>query len=205
MTSNGTSGLNAANSCTFTINQLQLHALALELSFYLLALLGVCFPLTVLSTLLTLITLSSIRGWRNSARTYYYVIGVANFIAALSTDWLTFLIALASWAARWFPSGMTAVMALHWELLWPPLCVLYNFVPDSILLPKIWVLVLFCVHRTWIVVDPFRAPLLKRVFRPAIVVGLPVGLVVFYTPHFWLSKIADGMFHSFTYSISISE
>ena len=200
MFSNSTSILNTANSCAFTIEQLQLHSIALELSFYLLALLGVCFPLSVLSTLLALIALCSIRGWRNSARTYYYVIGVANFIAALSTDWLTFQNALASWAARWFPSGMTTVMALHWEILWPPLCVLYHFVPDVILLPKILVIVLFCLHRTWIVFDPFRAPLLKRVFRPALIVGLPVGFVVFYTPHFWLSIIVNGKF-TFSHTI----
>ena len=95
-------------------------------SRYLLALLGVCFPLSVLSVLLTLIALSSIRGWRNSARTYYYVIGVANLIATLSTDWHTVLNALTSWAARWFPSWMEATMAAivcHLQIrawLYPP-------------------------------------------------------------------------------------
>ena len=193
MTSNSTDCLLVSTSvCTFNIIQLQLHAVALELSFYLLSLLGISFPLSVLATSLTLVALCTIRGWRNSARTYYYMIGMTNFVAAVSTDWKTFLTVLATWANRWFPNGIATVTALHWELLWPPLCALFNFVLDSILLPKVWVLILFCVHRSWIVLDPLRAPLLKRVFRPALVIGLPVGLIVFNTPHLWLSAIVEG-------------
>ena len=193
MTINSTDGLLVSSSdCIFNFIQLQLHSVALELSFYLVSLLGISFPLSVLATSLTLVALCAIRWWRNSARTYYYMIGVTNFVAAVSTDWNTFLIVLISWADRWFPNGVATVTALHWELLWPPLCAVSNFVLNSILLPKVWVLILFCVHRLWIVIDPFRKPLLKRVFRPAFVIGLPVGLTVLYTPHLWLSGIVEG-------------
>ena len=194
MMSNRTNVVDVSNSCTLTILQVQLHAAALELCFYLLTLLGIGFFFSILSTLLTLIALCTIREWRNSARTYYYVIGVTNLIAAFSTDWQTFLVVLSTWADRWFPNGMGTVMALHWELLWPPLCAMYIFLPDSIFLPKVWVLILFCVHRTWIVLEPLRAPLLKRVFRPALVVGLPVGLILFNIPHLFLSFIVNGTF-----------
>ena len=193
MTSNSTEHTLVSSSvCTFSIIQLQLHAIALELSFYLLSLLGISFPLSILVTSLTLVALCTISGWRNSARTYYYMIGVTNFVAALSSDWKTFLTVLLTWANRWFPTGIVTVAALHWELLWPPLCAVFNFVLDSILLPKVWVIILFSVHRSWIVLYPLRAPLLKRVFRQAIVIGLPIGLTVLYTPHLWLSVIVEG-------------
>ena len=203
--SNQTNVVDGSNLCTLSILQVQLHAVALELCFYLLTLLGICFFLSILSSLLTLFTLCTIRGWRNSARTYYYVIGVTNLIATLSTDWQTFLVVLATWANQWFPNGMGTVMALHWELLWTPLCALFIFVTDSIFTPKVWVLILFCVHRTWIVIEPLRAPLLKRVFRPALVVGLPVGLTLFNIPHFFLSFIVNGTQQLHNVKIKLSE
>ena len=194
MISNRTDGLHASTSmCTYNIIQLQLHAVALELSFYLLSILGICFPLSVLATSLTIVALFTIRDWRNSARIYYYMIGVTNFVAAISTDWDTFLTVLITWANRWFPQGIATVTALHWELLWPPLCAVFNFVIDSILLPKVWVLILFYVHRSWIVLDPLRAPILKRMFRPALVIGFPMGLIVLNTPHLWMSDIFNGI------------
>lgn len=192
MTSNSTISISNGNLCKITEFQLKLHIVAFELNFYLYVLIGLSYPIAIVAALLTLVSLFTIRGWRNSCRNYYYVIGVANFIAALSTDWLRFLLALASWAVRWFPNGSGTVTLLHWELLWTPLCALFNFVIDSILLPKLWVLILFCMHRTWIVLEPLRAPQLKSVFRPALVIGLPVSLVVFFTPHLWLSSISEG-------------
>ena len=48
MNSNSTSSQAKANTCTLTIPQQQMHVLAVELSFYLLALLGVSYPLAVI-------------------------------------------------------------------------------------------------------------------------------------------------------------
>lgn len=181
-----------SNSCKPTGLQLKLLDLAGELNSYFLSLLGVLYPLAAIESTLTLLALCIIRGWRNPARSYYYVIAVANFIAVFFSDWSTFLVACHSWATRWFPNGTRIVATLHWELYWSPLCALFKIVTDSILLPKLWLLVLFCVHRTWIVLDPLRAPVLKRIFRPALVIGLPIGITVFYIPQLWQSYIAEG-------------
>ena len=191
MTSNYTIS-HITSICTFGILQLQVHALAVELNFYLLTILGIFYPVAVISSALTLIAICTIRSWRSSTRTYYYVVAVANIIALLSADWQTFLLVLYLWATRWFPNEMKIVYMLHFELSWSPLCAIYNFVTNSILLPKLWVIMIFCVHRTWIVFQPLSAPLVKRIFRPALVIGFPVGLVVFATPFLWLSYIDEG-------------
>lgn len=184
---------NFTDLCTLSAFQLQLHMFTLELSFYLLTLLGVSFPFAIVSTVLTLVALCGTRRWKGSIRTYYFVVAVANVVALFTGDWQTFLLALKFWATRWSPDTLAIVVKLHWELLWPPLCALSNFLSLSIILPKLWVIILFCVHRTWIVFQPLRAQLVKRVFRPALVIGFPVGLTIFVTPFLWLSYIFEGI------------
>ena len=192
MSSNNTSSQAIAKTCTLTISQQQMHVLAVELNFYLLALLGVSYPLGVITAVLTTLTLFTIRGWRSSTRVYYYVVTMANLVAAFSIDWETFLIALNMWATRWFPDGLETVAVLHWELLWPPLCAIFNFLNEAVLLPKLWAFILLWFHRMWIVLKPLRAPLLNRVFGPPLVIGLPVGLTIFITPQLWQSFISNG-------------
>ena len=192
MSSNSTSSQAIAKTCILTVPQQQMHVLAGEISFYLLALLGISYPLAVITAVLTALALFTIRSWRSSTRIYYYVITIANLVAAFSIDWQTFLIALNMWATRWFPDELHTVAMLHWELLWPPLCAIFNFVKEAVILPKLWVFILLWVHRMWIVLQPLRAPLLKRVFGPPLVIGLPVGLTLFITPQLWLSYIVNG-------------
>lgn len=194
MTNNNSSTVSqiVLSRCAFNVVQLQWHAVTVEISFYLLTLLGVLYPIAILAAVLTAVSIFTIRGWKSSTRRYYYVISVANLVAVLFVDYETFLLALSSWATLWFPNGLNVVSMLHWELYWAPLCAVFNFVSESIILPKLWVLILLCVHRTWIVLEPLRAPLLKRVFHPALVFGLPIGLTVLIIPQLWLSLIKNG-------------
>lgn len=194
MDRNHTSSNVISNGCPLSRLQFLLHTLASEVSFYMLAVLGISYVFAVAEVLLTIVALCTIRGWKSSTRQYYYVIAIANLVAVFTSDWNTFLLAFNSWVIRWFPSKVGLVTLLHWEHYWPPLCALYNFVTRSTLIPKLWVIILFCVHRTWIVLQPLRAPFVKRVFRPHLVIGLPVGLIVFIIPQLFLSEIVNGVF-----------
>ena len=80
--------------CTFNVLQLELHAIALETSFYLQSLFGISYPLAVIDSVLTIVALCTIRGWRSHTRVYYYVIAVANIVAVFSADWNSFLVTL---------------------------------------------------------------------------------------------------------------
>lgn len=191
MTSNFTGNL--PNHCTLGKSEQLLYTIILELRFYILIILGISYPFAIVSSMLSLVALCCIRKWKSSIRTYYYVIAVANVVALFSGDWQTFLLALTSLATRWFPNTSDIVKMLHWEVFWPPLCALSNFVSESIILPKLWVIILFCVHRTWIVFQPLRAQLVNRVFRPAFVISFPVGLTIFVTPFLWLSFNSGGI------------
>ena len=204
MSSNNTSTLIISSHCTLNVRQVQLHAIAVEASFYLQSLLGISYPLVIIDSVLTLVALCTIRGWRSSTRVYYYVIAVANIVAVFSSDWNSFLVALKLWCTRWYPNGMEMVIRLHWELLWSPFCALYIFLINSWLLPKLWAVILLCVHRTWIVLQPLRAPLAKHVFRPSLVIGLPVGLVVLVIPHLFLSAIVNGILKILIKSLSFT-
>ena len=188
-----TSNLIISSHCTLNVLELQLHAIAVEISFYLQSLLGISYLLAVIDSVLTLVALCTIRGWRSSTRVYYYVIAVSNIVAVFSADWNSFLVTLKWWCTRWYSNEDEIVMMLHWELLWPPLCALFNFFNGSCLLPKLWAGILLCIHRTWIVLQPLRAPFVSRVFRPSLVIGLPFGLVIFVIPQFFLSSIVNGI------------
>ena len=195
MSSNSTSSQAIKKTCTLTVSQQEMHVLAGELSFYFLALLGFLYPLAVINAVFTAIAFFSMRNWRSSTRIYYYVSAMTNLVSAFSIDWQTFLIALDMCAIRWFPDWLDTVEMLHWELLWSPLCAIFNFLKESIILPKLWVLILLWFHRMWIVMAPLRAPLLKRVFSPPLIIGLPFGLTAFIAPQLWLSYIANGNRH----------
>ena len=87
-----TSNLIISSHCTLNVLELQLHAIAVETSFYLQSLFGISYPLAVIDSVLTLVALCTIRGWRSSTRVYYYVIAVSNIVAVFSADWNSFLV-----------------------------------------------------------------------------------------------------------------
>lgn len=111
------------------------------------------------------------------------------------SDWQTFLLAIELLALQWFPSSQKVMAILHWERLWLQLYALINFVDDSILLPKLWIIILFSVHHTRIVLYQFLALHLKM-FSTALLIGLPIGITVFYTPHLWLSSVVQGIYNT---------
>ena len=187
------SDYSSGKACNSTQMEMQIITATQAVALWLLMILGFLFPFSLVTTCSTTATICTLRGWRNSARHYYYGIAISNLIASTFTDWQYFLLALDIAASRWFPKGVAIIALLNWQNYWQPFCAIFNFVKDIAIIVKIWFTILLCVHRMLIVLYPLRASFLKRIFSRLLVYGFPITLSIPYSPHLWLSFIIQGI------------